>query len=115
MMDIKIIRTKISKNELEKIAKENYDEMTKGVVDIRQRLIALGGELHSDAEALLLEKGSQQADLWGFNIYPAKSKNHRIEFTSLINVRPKQGNRSIEIKDENLKKQIRDIIDTFIE
>ncbi len=114
-MDIKIIRKKISKQELEQIAKENYGEMTKGVVDIGQRIIALGGELHSDAEAFLLGKGSKQVDLWGFNIYPAKSKDQRIEFTSLINVRPKQGNRSIEIKDENLRKQIREIIDTLVE
>lgn len=114
-MTIKIIKTKISKHELEKIAQENYGEMTKGVADIKRKIIALGGELHADAEALLLEKGSKQADLWGFNIYPAKSKDKRIEYTSLINVRPKQGNRSMEIKDKNLRKHIREVIDLLIE
>ncbi len=114
-MDITIIKSKISKQELEKVAKENYGEMTKGVIDIKQKIIALGGELHADAEAVLLEQGSKQSDLWGFNIYPAKTKGERIEYTSLINIRPKHGNRSIEIKDESLRKQIKEIIDSLIE
>ena len=114
-MEIKILKTKISTKELKKIAEENYGEMTKGVVDLKQKVIALGGELHADAEALLLKKGSKQADLWGFNIYPAKSKSERIEYTSLINIRPKLGNRSIEIKDEVLRRQVRELVDLLVE
>ena len=114
-MGIKIIKKKITKADLEKIAQETYGEMAKGVVDLKQKIIALGGELHADAETLLLEKGSQQSDLWGFNIYPGKSKEERIVYSSLINIRPTQGSRSIEIKDPNLKKQIKEIIDLLIE
>ena len=104
MMDIKIIRERISRAELKKIADANYGDMVKGVADLRQKIIALGGELHADAEAVLLEQDSNQTDLWGFNIYPDKSENEYIEFTSLINIRPSQGNRSIEIKDPKLQK-----------
>ena len=114
-MDIKIIKKRISHKDLQKIAEENYGEMTKGVVDLKQKIIALGGELHADAETILLEQGSKQVYLWGFNIYPAKSKEERIEYTSLINIRPKQGNRAIEIKDENLRKQVKEVIDSLVE
>jgi len=114
-MQIKIIKHKISKPEITKLAQETYGEMVKGVVDIKQNIMALGGELHADCETVLLEQGSRQADLWGFNIYPAKSLDDRIEFTSLINIRPAQGNRSIEIQDKNLQKQISVIVNNLVE
>jgi len=112
---IKVIEQKISKHEITKLAQETYGEMVKGVIDIKQNILALGGELHADCEAVLLERGSRQADLWGFNIYPTKNSDERIEFTSLINIRPAQGNRSIEIQDTNLRKQIRVTIDKLVE
>jgi len=56
--------------------------------------MAIGGELHADAEALLLEQGSTQADLWGINLYHEKPAAEWIEFNSLINIRPSQKNRS---------------------
>lgn len=114
-MDIKIIRKKISFSELKEIAALNYGHMIKGVADLGKKIIALGGELHADAESLLLEDGSLQTDLWGFNIYPDKPRIERIEFTSLINIRPSQGNRSIEIKDEKLREKIRSVVDTLVE
>ena len=114
-MDIKIIRQKISSQELKKIAALTYIDMVKGVADLNQKIIALGGELHADAESVLLEAGSSQVDLWGFNIYPDKPPKERIEFTSLINIRPSHGNRSIEIKDEKVKEKIRNIVDTLVE
>jgi len=72
---------------------EVYPMLVKIVVDIRRRLLAGGGEMHADCEALLLSEGSEQDDLWGANWYPAEQ---RIEFESLINIRPRLGNRSIE-------------------
>jgi len=114
-MDIKIIKEKISKKELETLAEGGYGDMVKGVVDIRQGILALGGELHADAEAVLLEGGSKQADLWGFNIYPDKAKDQRMDYSSFINIRPSQGNRSMEIKDQELRKQIKKIIEGLIE
>ena len=115
MMDIKIIKEKISEKELRSLTEASYGDMIKGVVDVKQEILALGGELHADAEAALLEEGSSQADLWGFNIYPGKPKDQRIEFSSFINIRPSQGNRSIEIKDPDLKRKIREIIDSLAE
>lgn len=59
--------------------------------------------MHADCESLLLEQGSQQDDLWGANWYPDEA---RVEFESLINIRPRMGNRSIIIQDENLRQAI---------
>jgi hypothetical protein len=82
---------------------EEYQKMIKIVVDIRRRFLSGGGEMHSDCETVLLDNGSEQDDLWGANWYPAEQ---RIEFESLINIRPRQGNRNILIQDESIRRQV---------
>ena len=114
-MDIKIIKNKISRQTLKKIAGNNYGNMTKGVVDVQLEIVALGGELHADAEAVLIQAGSRQKYLWGFNIYPDKPNEERIEYTSFINIRPSQKNFALEIQNAELKIQIRRIIDSLID
>lgn len=78
---------------------EEYEEMIKIVVDVRRRILSGGGEMHADCESILLEAGSEQDDLWGANWYPAEQ---RIAFESLINIRPRLGNRSILIQSQEL-------------
>jgi hypothetical protein len=85
---------------------QEYDKMIKIVVDIRRRVLSGGGEMHSDCEAVLLEDGSEQDDLWGANWYPS---DQRIEFESLINIRPRLGNRNVLIQDENLRRQVESV------
>ena len=94
----------------EKAAPEQMREMLvvlgsyiKLAVDVERSVLAGGGELHADCESVLLEDGSEQDDLWGANWYPSEQ---RIEFESLINIRPRLGNRNILIQDENLRKQV---------
>ena len=77
-MEIKIIKSKINSNAIKQLAKDGYGDMIKGVADIKRKVMALGGELHADAEALLINDGSVSNDLWGFNIYPDKAKKERI-------------------------------------
>jgi hypothetical protein len=113
-MDIKVFNSLISKEELLALAKSGYGDMVKGVIDVHKRLLALGGELHSDCEEVLLDQGSKQADLWGFNIYPEKTRDEYLEYTSLINIRPRQGNMDREIKDLNLRRQIKSIVDEMV-
>src|SRR3989338_3602302 len=72
-------------------------------VDVRQRIVAGGGALHADCEAALLEQGSQQGDVWGADWYP---ESREVRFESLINIRPKQGNRSLAITDPALRATI---------
>lgn len=85
---------------------EEYDKMIKIVVDLRRRVLSGGGEMHSDCESVLLEDGSEQDDLWGANWYPAEQ---RIEYESLINIRPRLGNRNVLIQDENIRQQVESI------
>lgn len=113
-MEIKIIKNNITTDELKKVAAESFGEMAKAVVDIERRIMALGGELHADGEALLLEQGSKQEDLWGINIYPDKFPDEWIEFTALINIRPVQDNRSMEIQDSQIRGKIIDIVNNLV-
>ncbi len=85
---------------------QQYESMIKIVVDIRRRYLSGGGEMHADCESVLLDDGSEQDDLWGVNWYP---NEQRIEFESLINIRPRLGNRNILIQDENLRRQVESV------
>ena len=91
---------------------QEYESMIKIVVDVRRKILAGGGEMHSDCETVLLENGSEQDDLWGANWYP---EDERIAFESLINIRPRLGNRGILIQDENLRKQVEEITRKILE
>src|SRR3990167_3223142 len=106
---IVLIEQPITLAELKKIAEKTFGDMVKAVVDIEGKVMAVGGELHADEEAFLLERGSQQLNLWGINIYVDKPTQEWIEFDSMINIRPSQGNRSRFIEDENIRKIILDI------
>jgi len=113
-MNIKIVTDLITLAELKTAGEEFYGEMAKGVVDVKKGIVAFGGEYHMDANLVLLESGSSQEDVWGFNIFFDKPKDSWIEYTSLINIRPNQGNNDMEVKDESLKKQMKKIINSKI-
>ena len=87
-MEPKIIKQPIPKTELIVLAKEGFGDLVKVVVDIKQNIMAVGGELHADEEAVLLEQGSQQENLWGINLYPENPGEDWLEFDSMINLRP---------------------------
>jgi len=111
---IVIINEPVSAQRLEEMAAERFGDMVKGVVDTNRRLLALGGELHSDEEAALLTLGSTQADLWGINIYPEKPRSEWVEFDSMINIRPRLGNRSRGVEDATTRQLICEIVDSLI-
>lgn len=113
-MTIKIIKEPISKEEISNIAKNQFGDFVKAVVDVEKEIMAIGGELHADEEALLLQNGSRQENLWGINIYPEKSKEEWIEFDSMINVRPAQENRSRGVESLDIQRKIRDIVNKLI-
>lgn len=113
-MIIKVLENAISADELREIAKEYYVDMIKGVADISKEIIAVGGEYHMDANMKILENGSVQNDVWGFNFFFDRPQDDRIEFTSLINIRPQAGNKSMEVEDEAIREKMRDIINRKI-
>jgi len=112
---MEIIKEKISIEKLKEIAKESFGDLVKAVVDVEKEIMVVGGELHSDEEALLLENGSKQEDLWGINLYPEREFDDWIEFYSIINLRPAMGNRSCDIDDIEIKRKIYKIVNKLIE
>jgi Protein of unknown function (DUF5674) len=111
---MRIVREPISVDELRQLAVDQFGDFVKAVVDVREGVMAIGGELHADEEASLLEQGARQVDLWGINIYPDRPAAERVEFDSMINVRPAQGNRSRSVDDPGLQRRIQDIIARLI-
>ena len=83
-------------------------------MDAQEGILAIGGELHADEEAILLEKNSAQQNLWGINIYPDIPYPDCIEFDSMINIRPGQNNRSRNVEDEELRKKNIEILQNVI-
>ncbi|MFN7975749.1 MAG: DUF5674 family protein [Acidobacteriota bacterium] len=108
-LPILIVRTPLDRSSLARLVAEPHEVMAKYVVDVARRVIAIGGEMHADAEAVLLADGSRQQDLWGANYYPGRGPDDCIQPTSLINIRPTQGNRAMEILDPATVALVREI------
>ena len=104
----------ISKEELNEMAFKMFGNLVKAVVDIEKEILVVDAELHSDQEAYLLEQGSKQVNLWGINIYPELTGDERIEFDSMINLRPSQNNNSRGVDDQEIQKRILDIVNSKI-
>ncbi|MDO8600087.1 MAG: DUF5674 family protein [bacterium] len=105
-VEIKIYKSPFAKTELRDIAQQQFGTLVKAVVDVSREIIAIGGELHADEEAVLLEDGSRQEDVWGINLYPEKSDDEWIEYDSMINVRPSQNNASRGVEDAAIREKI---------
>jgi hypothetical protein len=100
--------------DLERFRNAPFEKMIKFAVDVRLRKIALGGEMHADAEEELLRGGSDQADIWGGNLWPWEQPP-RIEFISLINIRPAVGNPSMEIRLDRILAATEDILHDWVD
>jgi len=107
---MKIIDTALSLEDLKAMARNRFGILVKAVVDVERKVMAVDGELHSDEEAILLENGSHQGNLWGINIYPELEEKDWIEFDSIINIRPSQGNLSRGVDDPALREKILKIV-----
>ena len=107
---MKIITEILLLGELKQMAEATFGNLVKAVVDIDKEIIAVDAELHSDLEALLLENNSKQKNLWGINLYPEMHGDNFVEFDSMINMRPSQGNRSRGIDSEEIRKKILAIV-----
>jgi len=111
---VRFVRDPISRAELVVLAQSLFGDMVKAVVDVERCVMVVGAELHSDEEAMLLDDGSVQRNVWGINLYPAVSGDGFVEFDSLINVRPSQHNPSREVVDEQVRARIRDVISRLV-
>lgn len=107
---MKIVDEKLRIDELKRMAAGTFGNMVKAVVDVDRELIAVDAELHSDLDAMLLKDGSKQKDIWGINLYPDIHGDEFIEFDSLINIRPSQGNSIRSVENEEIRKKIISIV-----
>jgi hypothetical protein len=104
---IVVLAATVSPAELARLVSLYYGDMVKFVADVDLERIALGGRMHADAERLLLEAGSAPTSLWGAKYFPGRGRERCIEYTSQVNVRPSQGNPSIEIRDPEIRARVR--------
>lgn len=100
--------------EIQEIASHQFGDMVKFVVDVEKEIMAIGGDLHADEEAILIENGSGQKNLWGINYYLDKDAENTIEFDSMINLRPSQNNRSRDVEDSETRKKIVAIVNKLV-
>ena len=109
-----ILEHPISRAELKEYAANTFGDMIKCVADVEKGLLAIDADLHADLERILLENGSEQTSLWGFNLYPDEMEDHFIESDSLINIRSWQGNPSRDVLDKDVRERIASIVRKFI-
>ena len=115
-METKIIKNKISRSELRALAHEQYGDIIKAVIDVRQKIMGVGGELHVDIQSLLIEKeNSEGGDTWGINLYLEKVGDNFIEFDSMINLKPLLGNKTRGVENIELQDKIKEIINNLVE
>jgi len=112
---MKIITEKITLDELKQMSEKMFGQLVKAVVDIEQEIMAVDAEMHADQEELLLEQGSQQNNLWGINIHPHLETEDRVEFDSMINMRPSWGNNSRSVTDPKIRKKIVYIVNKLVQ
>lgn len=110
-----ILQSPITNKELANLAGNIYEDMIKAVADVDRNILALDAELHSDLERELIDNGSEQEFLWGFNIYPDADDEDYLEFDSLINIRPRQNNRSRDVESEEIREKIRAVVNEYIQ
>ena len=109
-----ILQEPVSREDLKIIARNTFGDMVKCVADVRQGILAIDANLHADLETALLENGSAQQDLWGFNLWVEEEGEDFIEYDSLINIRSWQGNPSRDVLNPQVRKAIADIVHRFI-
>ena len=107
---INLIQERATKEQLEEML-EILSSYIKLAVDIERGILAGGGELHADCEAVLLENGSKQVDIWGADWYLLTQE---VGYESLINIPPRQNNRSMEIQDPMIREQVAQIVQQLL-
>ena len=100
-----ILEKPISITDVRKIAEEDYGTMIKGTVDIFKNIVAIGGDYHMETCELLVEKGSNHNNVWGFNIRFDDGDEASLEFDSLVNIKPALGNKSRSVENPEIIKR----------
>lgn len=105
----------LNKSQTDQLAKEFVGDKIKIAIDVEDRTVAAGGTLHTDVRSLLLKHGSKQKNIWGVDFYPERESGNRLDYTALINERPREGNPSQVVSDPDVRKKIQDILNKYFE
>lgn len=108
---ILIIRDPATPQQIEEML-QSLEVYIKLAVDIERGILAGGGVMHADCESALLEDGSIQEDIWGADWNPASKQ---VSYESLINIRPRQSNSSMEILDPKRRSRVAQIARQLLE
>ncbi len=110
-MGIHILREPPSEQQVREML-EVYGDFIKLAVDVERGIAAGGGKYHADGEQALLEDGSRQRDIWGADWKP---ETRTVELNAIINIRPRDGNRSPELSDRSLCARVEAIVRRLFE
>jgi len=113
-VEITLVDKPITREQVRAAASPYYEEVVKAVVDIEKGTMAIGGEMHSDEEQFLLRSGSKQEDLWGINILTEVEGPEMVQFDSIINIKPRTGNRSRGVEDAAIRERITQIVGDLV-
>ncbi len=98
-----------SLEEVEKL-KEQFEVYVKTVIDIEKEICSAGCDRHFESEQILLEKGSEQSDLWGGGV---DLETKEIDFNSFINIRPRDNNTSNDIQNPEVRQSFEKLMKYF--
>lgn len=91
---------------------EEHGSYIKAVIDLNKKICSAGAAQHRDSYEVLLQNGSQHYDTWGGGIY-VDTKG--ITFTSMINIRPTEGNISNSIENSETIQKFTELIEYFFQ
>lgn len=103
--------TPYTKEEIEKL-KEVFDVYIKTVIDIEKKVCSAGCDRHFESEKGLLDRGSDQKDVWGGGI---DLETNVIDYNSFINIRPTDNNTSNEIQNPGIREKFDKLTKYFFE
>ncbi len=110
-MKVHLLRERATGQQLAEML-EALHTYVKLAVDIERKIIAGGGGMHADAEKILLLDGSRQENIWGADWSPPSQE---VQFEALINIRPRQNNRSMVIQDSEIRRRVEQIVRSYFE
>jgi hypothetical protein len=112
---MRVIERGIRLAELREMAERSFGDLVKAVVDVERSIMAVDADLHADQEGELLASGSKQENLWGISLYPDQEGDAFVEFDSMINIRPGQGNRSRGVENADVREAIRRVVERLVQ
>lgn len=111
---MQVVTSPITLAELKEMAERGFGLFVKAVVDVERGVMVIDAEMHADEEACLLAEGSLPEHVWGINLYPDLPAEEWIEFDSMINLKPRQGNRTRGVEGPEIRTRIKAVVDTLV-